>query len=359
MKAILIMITIALAWVSSAKADALSQIKTNLEQLQAAKSNSSGGAEQNNEQLTVETQRLIQAYVREADQNDWATPSDERLRRLGQVAEAVQPYTSLFVKLGTPSSEQQGSKNALNLLYFARPTNELKEELLGLANVPKPRGAARDAYDIIFNLGMATPDVREEVIKRMEAYQPNSYKSNAASEIYYSAGAEWRIKEAVPFYAELLQREYRNKDELNLRVRSIATAVRPLGPQAAGVLSLLQQHVARMKAEGADFRDINVIEGAIRSLEGKDPIEPLLAVNGAGPVGANPLPRNTAPTQAAAAQTTPIPPMAMPDQQPKSATSPTPIVQAESPKSFPWPWTIGAIFFLAVMGGVWFKFRRK
>jgi hypothetical protein len=59
------------------------------------------------------------------------------------------------------------------------------------------------------------------------------------------------------------------------------------------------------------------------------------------------------------AQTTPIPAMATPDQQPKSATSPSPVVQAELSKSLPWPWMIGAFLLLAVVGGILFKYLRR
>lgn len=43
-----------------------------------------------------------------------------------------------------------------------------------------------------------------------------------------------------------------------------------------------------------------------------------------------------------------------------STPKPSPDVQINQPQqSSPWPWIIGAILFLAVMGGVWFKFLRK
>jgi hypothetical protein len=35
------------------------------------------------------------------------------------------------------------------------------------------------------------------------------------------------------------------------------------------------------------------------------------------------------------------------------------VVQSKPPNSFPWPWIIGAILLLAVLGGILFKFRRK
>jgi hypothetical protein len=305
-----------------------------------------------------EVKKTIQLYIRGADTNDWATPSIERLKRLGEIADAIQPYTSLLIDLGTPTSTGDGNSNALDLLYFARPTSELKQELLNLANVPSPRGAARAAYDIIFNLGMDTPDVREEIIKRMAEYQPESYKSSAANEIFYAAGAAWRMEETIPFYLEILQSEYRNKNELNGRVRTVANAVRGLGPKAADVLPLLQQQLARMKAENADFRDINVIEGAIRAIEGKEPIEPLLSVNGAGPVGANPLPRSSAPTPAATvAQTTPVPAAATPVQQPKSTATPSPTAETSSSRGF--PIVPVAIVVAVIVGIVLYLLRRK
>lgn len=364
MKAILIMTAIAVSIMVNAKADTLSQVKTNLERLQTANKLAAGVRGENNDQLVRETHRLIQIYVREADQNDWATPSSERLKRLSQVANAIQPYTSLLVQLGSPFEKEfkmgqgtvqgteQYNQGTLNLLSYAKPTDELKQELLQLANVPNPRGAARAAYNLIFQLGLDTPEVRQEIVNRMSAYQETD-ESTAAAEVYFSAGAEWRIKEAVPLYVDLLQSNYRDKTELNWRVRSIAAAVRPLGSQAAEILPLLQQQLARMKAENADFRDINVVEGAIRAVEGKDPIEPLLAVSGAGPVGKNPLPISSTPT--AAVQTTPVPPVATPSQNQTSSPSP---LTAET-KSAPWSRIIGAILLLAVAGGILVKFLRK
>jgi hypothetical protein len=359
MRAICILIAIIAVVMANSRADTVSQIKSNLERLQAASNDEPRGGEENVEQLAIETQRLIQIYVREADQNDWATPSPERLKRLGQVADVLQPYVPLLVDLGTPSGAEQGSQNALNLLYFARPTEELKKKLLDLANVKSPRGAAKMAYGIIVNLGMDTPDVREEIVKRMSEFQ-DSYKSPAAAEIY--AGAkEWRIEEAVPFYVELLQREYRNNEELNWRVRSVAESVRGLGPQAAAVLPLLQQQLARMKAENADFRDINVIEGAIRAVEGKEPIEPLLSVSGAGPVGENPLPKSSTPTPLGAAPSTPISPMATPVQQPKSTAQATPSPTAAETMSAPSGFPIVPVAILAalIVGIVLYLLRRK
>jgi hypothetical protein len=44
---------------------------------------------------------------------------------------------------------------------------------------------------------------------------------------------------------------------------------------------------------------------------------------------------------------------------PTASPKPSPVVQAEPSKSLPWTWIIGAILFLAVMGGILLKLRRK
>ena len=68
---------------------------------------------------------------------------------------------------------------------------------------------------------------------------------------------------------------------------------------------------------------------------------------------------NQATTFVSPTQTTPVTAATAPVQQPKPAVTPPPTLQAESPKSFPWPWIIGAILLLAVASGVLLKLRRK
>lgn len=303
--------------------------------------------------VVAKVTRTIQQYVRGADENDWATPSKERLRRLGQVATIIQPYTSLLIDLGTPTESGDSNPNALGLLYFARPTIELKNELIKLTNTPKAHGAAATAYGVIFNLGMGTSDVRDEVVKRMSEYNEDSYKSNRATGLFYAAGAEWRMPEAVPFYVELLQRDARNNEQLHTRVRAVATAVRPLGQEAAAVLPLLQEHLARMKAENVDPQTIGVIESAIRAVEGKEPIEPLLCVSGAGPVSEGGIRRSDSITPAASTPTTPTAapqvPSATPAPSPLStpaAESPAPVVERKSPV---WPWLVGIVALVVIV----------
>ena len=205
---------------------------------------------------------------------------------------------------------------------------------------------------------MGTGDVREEIVKRMSEYNEDSYKSNAAAEVFYAAGAEWRMPEAVPLYVELLERESRNKEQLNTRVRAVANAVRPLGQQAAAVLPLLQEHLTRMKAENVDPQTIGLIEGAIRAVEGKEPIEPLLCVSGAGLVSEGGIRRSDSiPAASSLPETaTPVPsiaPAASP--QPATPAVQTPALPAEH-KSPVWPWVVG-ILALAVIVALVLKRR--
>jgi hypothetical protein len=327
-------------------------IAVNLEEISQRAAQSKNNSKIDNDNLVGNTLRSIQKYISGADTNDWATPSSERLRRIGEVGNALEPHTSLLIDLGTPTETQQGNANALGLLYFAKPSEQLQQQLLNLAKVENPRGAARDAYGILINLGLDTPEVRAEIAKLMGTYV-DRYETPSAAEVLFGA-REWRITEAVPFYVQLLQQEYRNKDELYGMVRLVAESLRGMGAAAAPALPLLKKYLEAMKLEKVDFRDINVIEGAIRAIEGKDPITRLLTVNGSGPVGVEVQPVDVPP---ASANQSSIPSQSM--SPPKSAPSPPLTVALQQPQtSSPWPWAVG-LFLLAVFGGVWWKFLRK
>jgi hypothetical protein len=347
MKTCLLWCVVLLSLFSEVRAEVIQQLKSSVNSLVVATDPDVQS------KLAIETQRLIQIYIREADQNDWASPSAERLRRLDEVGSVITPSVPKLIELGMPSENSSGVNEAFNLISYAKPSDQLKQQLLELANLEKTtlqgHQVTKRAYGLLVEHGLATPDVRQEIASRMADYK-DSQKTPEASAIY-SGAKEWRLVEALPIYIDLLQREYRSNAELNWRVRSVAESVRGLGPKASAILPLLQQQLARMKAENADFRDINVVEGAIRAVEGKDPIEPLLTVSGAGPVGRNPLPTRSTPITAL--QTTPVPPVAtLSHNQPPSPSL------AET-KSFSWPWIIGAILFLAVAGGVLFKYLRR
>jgi hypothetical protein len=338
----------------NASADPTQSIANQLNALRESytESGEKGG---DNLRLTADIQRAIQIYIRGADTNDWASPSTERLRRINQIGAVIEPHLSLLIDLGTPTANGDANSNALNLLSFAVPSSQLKKQLLALANAESSPGLTKRAYGLLVNHGMATPDVRQEIVKRMTNYQ-NSYKTPIAAEIY-SGAKEWRIEEALPLYIELLQSEYRSKEELNWRFRSVAESVRGLGSKATAILPLLQQQLARMKAESADFRDINIIEGAIRAIEGKDPIEPLLAVSGAGPIVKNPQP--TISSLTTAAQKTPMPPMETLVQQPKSEATPSIKIEVETPSSSSFPILPVAILAAVIVGIVIYILRRK
>lgn len=79
------------------------------------------------------------------------------------------------------------------------------------------------------------------------------------------------------------------------------------------------------------------------------------AVNAAiNPVAS--VPNITTPAAEAQPVATPTEPTPTPVE---AASKPSLVGQAESPKSFPWPWIIGAILLLAIAGGILLKLRRK
>jgi len=349
MKTCLLCCVVLLSLISEVRANVIQQLKAKVDGLASA----TEPDEQS--KLAIEVQRLIQVYVRQADQNDWANPSAERLRRLDEVGNVITPVVPKLIELGMPSEKTLGVNEVFNLMSYAKPSEELKQQLLDLANLEKStlqgHQVTKRAYGLLVEHGLATPDVRQEIASIMADYKDSQKTPEAAA--IYSGAKEWRLVEALPIYIDLLQREYRSKEEQNWRVRSVAESVRGLGPKASAILPLLQQQLARMKAENADFRDINVVEGAIRAVEGKDPIEPLLTVSGAGPIGRNPLPTSSTPT--AAVEATPVQPVATPMQKQTPAPSPT----AETKSSPGFPIVPVAIISSVIVGIVFCLLRRK
>jgi hypothetical protein len=65
------------------------------------------------------------------------------------------------------------------------------------------------------------------------------------------------------------------------------------------------------------------------------------------------------PTAVASTQSMPVPPMTRQVEQAESKAQANPSPKVPEPQSAPWPWIVGAIFLLAVAGGVLFKCLHK
>lgn len=311
--------------------------------------------------------RSIQTYISNADSNSWANPSPERLKRIEAIGKVIEPYTDVLIDLGTPTLTQQGNPNALSILYYATPTDQLRHRLVTLAEVKNPRGAARDAYSILINLGLDTPKIRDSIVEKLSKYV-NEYETPYAAELLYGA-REWRIPELLPFYRQLLQREYKSKDQQYSVVRLVAESVIGMGAVAEPVLPLLRKSLEQMKREKVDFRDINVIAESIRSIEQEKRNAPLLAMNGSGPLCPEPTPLAKSSTAASEATTpaptaTPAPTIAPITQSPAPAPTPEPKASPQPKPAKPtntlplWIWGIAAIF-IATLATLLFRFRRK
>lgn len=261
--------------------DAISEIRSDLEDLKAFYA-STGEKRGDALKKTAEIQRAIASYIRAADDNDWATPSRERIERLDRVAALLQDYQAVLIAMGTPSREVQGNSNARGLLYFASPGDELREGLHRLAGVENPRGAARHAYAILFNLELDTPAIRKEIVARISRWGGPT-EDTGAEEVFLAA-AQWRIPATVGVYLRAVETPGLAKDDLAMRVGLLAEAARGIGPAAKEAAPLLRQHLSRLEKEGGHRKDKEAIESALRAINGEEIAPPMLAISGRGVV---------------------------------------------------------------------------
>lgn len=280
MKLLLTSLILVIAGIAVDAGAALSGIRADLEDLEAFYS-STGEKRGDALKKTAKIKRAISIYVREADENDWATPSRERIQRLDRIAALMHDYRAVLMAMGTPSKEVQGNQNARGLLYFAPPTDDLREKLHRLAHVENPRGAARDAYAIIVNLGLDTPAIRKEIVTRISRF--GSTEDSGAEEVFFAA-SEWRIPETVGVYLRAIETPEIAKEDLAVRVGLLAETARNLGPAAKEAEPLLLRHLARLEKEGGHRSNMDAIKSAIRAINGEEVALPMLAISGRGVV---------------------------------------------------------------------------
>ncbi|MGI8604132.1 MAG: hypothetical protein ACR2OZ_14235 [Verrucomicrobiales bacterium] len=169
----------------------------------------------------------------------------ERMRRLQEVRAVVDPYVTVLLHFAKPTNDSQGNPNALRCLYYASPTEGLRDGLLDVAKTENPRGAAADAYSILIAHDLMTEELRRELGARITGYT-NEMETPAAAELLYRS-KHWGQPELVQAYDALLSRRFRSEAELNSVVRAVAEAVQRIGVPAATLLPALRQHTARMR----------------------------------------------------------------------------------------------------------------
>jgi len=266
------------------------------------------------------------------DRSPWNNPSPVKQQRRIEIRAALQPIVADLSKLVTGQSPTLAANSAV-ILGFSDGGPQVRESLnQSLQESPYSSVASSSAYSM-FQLGLADVSVRTAVAARLRDYQSES-KRDVAFGLLNLASA-WPIPEVLPVILEILQSD----EQTGAKMVAINALIK-LGPQAEEALPEIEKLLQTLEQQGADFRDINTIKRAIMLVSGQ----------GDTPQAATPA--------ATAAQTTSVPPTAMPVQQPKSAASPSPA--AAEPKSSPgFPVLPVAIVAAVLVGVVLYLLRRK
>jgi len=305
-------------------------------------------------------------WINEVPSRDMASPSPERLNRINQIANAIAPYEQLLVDIGFDKTLSSDADRALDFLWYAAPSPDLKQSLF------KEADKNAIAYQVLFETGMFDSQVRSKFIEGLLPSAPAQLRQQRAS-----MASSWGLVEAVPVYMEMLQKPFDPatvsfvghipagdaKSPLSA-YRMASQAAMHLGSEGAVLLPLLKQRYSEIQAAFPDKGQVLTgnLKAAIDVLEGRRNPPVHTAINGRGEInltkGYSPIARTADATPVAS---TPAPTVNEPPFSPTaSKPKPSAAVQNDQPQqSSPWFWLIGTILLLAVLGGTLFKFLRK
>ena len=225
------------------------------------------------------------------------------------------------------------------LIYSDAPNKEVESALVAYfgseADALLRISVAKDMH----NAGYKSAAIDAQILAGLD-----DGDSQTRMEAARAAGLD-RVAGALPKLALLL-----NDDEM---VKGyVVEAISAYGSEAVTYLPQLEAMLASGTAGGTLINDlrrsIEAIKNPSPTTSTKAQIKPVSLVDTSFPAAS-----------AATATTAPDPQVPTPDYQPKSAKSPSSIVQAEQPKFTPWPWITGAILLLAVVVGILLKLRLK
>lgn len=177
--------------------------------------------------------------------NNSSAEKAHRLHQLFLALEPIKPTLITFVK------QSDGYRRALatDLFKYVSPDESVRDALIELTLQRDPADdiSAR-AYDILFKRRMDTPEVRKNLLEKLEKGDFNGP--------FLQALSLWRVEEAKPFFLRML------KSENPALVQRAAEGLQELGKDATDTLPALQQAIGHAKERGADPRVLYALENA-------------------------------------------------------------------------------------------------
>ncbi len=122
------------------------------------------------------------------------------------------------------------------------------------------------SLDAIFGYGLDTPELRKELVSGLSPDKEVAEKSRLGS-IAMGRSGRWGLHEATENLISLLEENYQRTGNVK---HGALKSLKELGPAAIEVLPRIKAlHEQRKKDGDADFREVESLEFAIRSISGK------------------------------------------------------------------------------------------
>lgn len=215
-----------------------------------------------------------------------ASPSPRRLARINEIADAISPYNHMLVDLAFGGRIADDSAYAVNLLWYSKGGDDLKQELLQVAN----RNSM--AYRMLFNLGLFDQEVRVKFCEGLSS--TSSIRRDRAAMV-----SDWGLIEALPIYQEMLAEPFDpnsisfvggvpavDNKGLLADYKVAANGVMHLGPKAMGLLPLIKKRMLEIQQAFPNYYRMLTgnLQAALDVLEGRSPQSWESAMNARGAI---------------------------------------------------------------------------
>jgi hypothetical protein len=259
------------------------------------------------------------------DQSKLNAPSPERLQRRHEIIAALDPVKKDLIKL-FQGPDQNVASNAVVVLSRSGGGPEVYEALRKVVATSRDDYLPEKALSSLYALRLADEEVRNISAQRIANYKERGERQVAFG-LLRVANYEL-LPEALPTCVEML------KSDAAVGSKMVAAnAIMRLGPAAAAALPELQRFLAQLRAQGGDFRDINMLERAVQVVSGQSELPKRVSA------AATATPALAAPVLTVMPETSSVP---------VTHAGQTPAPTAER-KSQAWPWVVGILALIVIV----------
>jgi hypothetical protein len=133
---------------------------------------------------------------------------------VSQIEGWLAPFEPTLVAMLSATARDNIAPNAaVQVLFFAKPSDHLKDALLTVARDPMTNPQmAGEAYEALFMLELDDQRVRNEVIEQIGKRDELHTRAELGKALLVSASTRWAMEEMLPLYRQYLSVPYRSEN---------------------------------------------------------------------------------------------------------------------------------------------------